>query len=262
MTTIEQEPLLQGLREVGLNRYEALVYLGLVTDRNAKVTEISKRTGVPQPKVYQALDSLVDKGFCALGTDSINRYRPVDPDVAVSGHIRKLGEQQEAARDLAQGLTELLTSGEGQDLWAPPLEILKGIRQINPILKGKLDEAAEEVLFLGQGPIVSAIDIPRALQRASQRGVSTRLIYEASYLQRSQEHAPEEVELYRNMPGAKRVSGELPSKLVLIDRKQAFVSVAPAPDASFLIMVLRHPGLVRHFLASFEYYWAKSEPLA
>ena len=30
---------------------------------------IARRTGVPQPKVYQALDSLVEKGFCAVGAD-------------------------------------------------------------------------------------------------------------------------------------------------------------------------------------------------
>ena len=79
MEGAKTESLIANLRQVGLSRYEASVYLGLVCDQTARVAEISRRTGVPQPKVYQALESLIEKGCCSLavevakGTGQIHR---------------------------------------------------------------------------------------------------------------------------------------------------------------------------------------------
>src|SRR4030095_16323117 len=101
------EQLLDRLRKAGLSRYESLVYLGFVQDRNARVVEIARRTGVPQPKVYQALDSLVEKGFCALGADAVNRYRPIDPSLAFQGQIARLAAQASDVQGLAKELGEL-----------------------------------------------------------------------------------------------------------------------------------------------------------
>ena len=120
----DQETLLAGLREAGLSRYEANVYFGLITDQTARVSEISKRTGVPQPKVYQALDSLVDKGFCAVGSDAVNRYRPLQPRVAMQAHLNRLEQQEKQALALSDELEAMRLEGMGQELWAPPIEIV------------------------------------------------------------------------------------------------------------------------------------------
>ena len=130
----QQEALLAGLRRVGLSRYEAAVYLGLVLDQTARVAEISRRTGVPPPKVYQALDALVEKGFCAVGSGAVNRYRPISPRDALSHHISRLKDEEGAAKDLAGELEGIYESGAGRELWAPPIEIVKGVAQIRRLL--------------------------------------------------------------------------------------------------------------------------------
>src|SRR6185503_1900918 len=103
---LQDDPRLERLRRAGLSRYESLVYLGLVQDRNARVVEIARRTGVPQPKVYQALDSLVEKGYCAIGADAVNRYRPVDPALAFQTQIARLAAQQADVVGLSKELGE------------------------------------------------------------------------------------------------------------------------------------------------------------
>src|SRR5215510_1011019 len=100
----QDDARLERLRRAGLSRYESLVYLGLVQDRNARVVEIARRTGVPQPKVYQALDSLVEKGFCAVGADGINRYRPVDPKLALEAEVKRIAQQEADVKALAEEL--------------------------------------------------------------------------------------------------------------------------------------------------------------
>ena len=255
----DPQGLLTGLREVGLSRYEAAVYLGLVTDRRARVTEISRRTGVPQPKVYQALDSLVEKGYCTLGSDSVNRYQPVAPEVAMAAHIARLQKEQEETRRLSRSLDALLKEGEGQELWAPPVEIVKGVRQISQMMVQRIQSAREEILFFGKSPIVKAREIAQSLADAGTSGIRLRLLYEASYLE--QKDAPEEVALYRSMKGEKRVAPTLPTKLVILDKNIALVSIASSGGSGLLMLVLRHAGLMTHFVSSFEEYWKAGRPL-
>src|SRR5262245_58660471 len=141
-------------RRAGLSRYEALVYLGLVQDRNARVVEISRRTGVPQPKVYQALDALVEKGFCALGADAVNRYRPIDPQLALHGELERLGALRTDLVGLSEDLGELYRSGVNEQRWAPPIEIVKGLPQIRSLLVEQVGKAQAELLYFGQSPQV------------------------------------------------------------------------------------------------------------
>ena len=117
------------------------MYLGLVQDRNARVVEIARRTGVPQPKVYQALDSLVEKGFCAIGADAVNRYRPIDPALAFQAQVARLAAQQTEVQGLSQELGELYRSGAAEQRWAPPIEIVKGLPQIRALLVEQVHQA-------------------------------------------------------------------------------------------------------------------------
>lgn len=257
------EVLLEGLRRCGLNSYESAVYLGLVTDQDAKVAEISKRTGVPQPKVYQALDALVEKGFCALGADAIHRYRPIPPRIALGGHVEDLRRQEEQAGRLATLLEGLLQRGKGKELWAPPVELVKGVRQIARLLVERIDAAQSEILAFCKAPQVPAIEIAQALRRAADRGVALRLLSDGAYYD-SDEAQEEQIELYRSMPAEKREAEQVATKLMVVDDQVALVSVsrpATVRAEDFMVLVLRQDGLVQHFLASFQRAWESAKPI-
>jgi sugar-specific transcriptional regulator TrmB len=260
MESPEREPLLAGLREVGLNRYEAAVYLGLVTDQNAKVSEISKRTGVPQPKVYQALDGLVDKGFCTLGPEARNKYRPLSPRQAIEGYVGRLRGQEKAAVTLSGDLENLYQAGQGHDLWAPPIEIVKGLGHIQRFLVEQVGAAREEILFFGKGPHVPARDATQAIFDAGQRGVRLRMVYESAFLRSPKDR--EEIDLYRAVGGEKRETSALPSKLLVVDGSLSVTSIQHQKDGSFLALILRAPELVGNQVASFEYHFERARALS
>src|SRR5262245_19044532 len=169
------------LRQAGLSRYEALVYLGLVQDRNARVVEVARRTGVPQPKVYQALNALVEKGFCAVGCDAVNRYRPVEPRQALDAQRHRLDSQQAELQALATELDDLYRSGAEEQRWAPPVEIVKGLPQIRSLLVERVRLARSEILYFGQAPQFPARDVAQALWDRAQAGLRVRLIFEEGY---------------------------------------------------------------------------------
>jgi sugar-specific transcriptional regulator TrmB len=251
--------LLERLRRAGLSRYEALVYLGLVQDRNARVVEIARRTGVPQPKVYQALDSLVEKGFCAVGADAVNRYRPIEPALALEAELKKLGEQQLEVQALAKELGELYRSGAEEQRWAPPIEIVKGLPQIRDLLVAQVRQARTEVLYFGQSPQVPALEVAKSLWERAEAGVRLRLVFDEHYFDGGDERV-EEDDLLRKVKGEKRRIAKLPSKLIVVDRATALLSVSKPGSEGFLVLVLRQEGLTAHALASFEHVWARATP--
>jgi len=251
------QPLLDRLRHAGLSRYESLVYLGLVQDRNARVVEIARRTGVPQPKVYQALDSLVEKGFCAVGHDAVNRYRPIEPTLALDTRLKQLGREQSDLRALGEELGRIYTSGKGEERWAPPIEILKGLPQILALLSDRVRAARSEVLYLGQGPQVPAREVTQALWERARDGVRVRMVLEDGYFDRGEERG-EEDDLLRTLPAERRFLPELPSKMILVDGSLALLSVARQGSEGLVLLVIRQPGLVQHFLGSFEALWERA----
>jgi sugar-specific transcriptional regulator TrmB len=253
----QDDSRLERLRRAGLSRYESLVYLGLVQDRNARVVEIARRTGVPQPKVYQALDSLVEKGFCALGADAVNRYRPIDPAQAFQAQLARLAAQQTDVRELARELGELYESGAGEQRWAPPIEIVKGMAQIRALLVDVVRQARTEILYFGQSPQVPALELAQALWERAEAGVRLRLVFDERYFDGAAERR-EEDDLLRKVRAERRRTAALPTKLVVVDQSTALVSVSKPGSEGFLLLVLRQEGLAAHCVASFEHVWAQA----
>ena len=252
------DALLERLRAVGLSRYEASVYLGLVTDQNAKVTEISKRTGVPQPKVYQALDSLVEKGFCSIGSDLVNRYRPLPPAQAFEARLAMLAEQRAETMALTGDLEQLLEEGLGRDLWAPPVEIIKGLAQVVSYLTQRIREAAHTIDYFGKLPQVPAPELSGAIEERAKAGVRVRILAERGYLE-SDDVGAGENDSFRSAAGELRVVDSLPSKMIVLDVGSALLSISRPDAETFLMIVFRHQGLVDHFMASFERSWESAD---
>lgn len=252
------DPLLERLRNAGLSRYEALVYLGLVHDRNARVVEIARRTGVPQPKVYQALDSLVEKGFCAVGADSVNRYRPIDPKLALEAEVKRLADRGSDVRALAGELGTVYRSGLEEQRWAPPIEIVKGLPQIRTLLADQLRHARTEILYFGQSPQIPALEVAQTLWERAQAGVKVRMLVDDRYFDAPNQQRSEEEDLLRKVKAERRKLPQLPSKMIVIDQATALLSVTKPGTEGFLVLALRQEGLAAHCLASFEHYWAKA----
>jgi len=255
--------MLESLRNVGLNRYEASVYLGLLTDQTARVAEISRRTGVPQPKVYQALDALVEKGFCSIGSDSVNKYRPISPRVAIEGTVASLKRQEAEALTLADELEVLRIAGKGQELWAPPIEIVKGTRQIVELVTDRVQSASEEILFMGRKPQIPSLEMAQVMFDKAASGCHVRLLLEKDYMQpvAGSEESEKEVDLFRSIQAEVREADELPTKVLIVDGSIALLSISRRGGDNFLVLALRQKGFVGHILASFQFHWERARPV-
>ena len=190
-----------------------------------------------------------------MGPDVVNRYRALPPEVAIAGFIEGLHEAEEHATGLVTELTELQEQGEGEDLWAPPFEIVKGSRQVNLIVLERIEAATEMIRFFAKAPALPSAEVREALVRAFGRGVEMRCVYEQPYL--DQDGVTDDILAMRALGIEDRIVDELPTKMVLFDERSAMNSISTQRGEGFMALVLRHRGLVKHMLASFEHQWGR-----
>lgn len=100
------------LTQLGFSLYEARTYVGLLMSEGATGYSVANDTGVPQPKVYETLRRLVDRGAAILTGEKPARYTAVPPTVLLSALEKDFGAKVEAARRSLETLPER-TSREG-----------------------------------------------------------------------------------------------------------------------------------------------------
>ncbi|MEV6342989.1 helix-turn-helix domain-containing protein [Actinoplanes sp. NPDC051851] len=109
------ERLVANLRDLGFSTYEARCYAGLLGGGPQTGYAVAKSTGVPQPKVYEALRKLVTRGAARQLTGVPTRFVAERPDVLfdrmADEYAASIADARDASGQLAAvppGLVELL----------------------------------------------------------------------------------------------------------------------------------------------------------
>src|SRR3984885_706906 len=121
VTSVDYQLNWRKLQQVGLNAYEARSYLVLVGHPRFKALELAARAHVPRQKIYEVLDSLVEKGFARVIQDRTKLFSAVPPDQALPAYLARrthaleaeLAEQSKVASGLLTDLMSAYTEGQG-----------------------------------------------------------------------------------------------------------------------------------------------------
>src|SRR5260370_3783343 len=102
------------LQQLGLNAYESRSYLVLLGHPKFKALELAARAHVPRQKIYEVLDSLVEKGFAQVVQEKTKLFSAVEPDLAIPSYLSRRRQTMEHQltdqRRLASGLMDDLKS--------------------------------------------------------------------------------------------------------------------------------------------------------
>ena len=77
------------LQQIGLNAYEARSYLVLVGHPRFKALELAARSHVPRQKIYEVLDSLIEKGFAQVVQEKTKLFSAVEPSLAIPSYLAR-----------------------------------------------------------------------------------------------------------------------------------------------------------------------------
>ncbi len=89
--------LLESLKSLGLTKYEALVYIGLLQVTGATATEVHEISGVPRASVYPVLDRLAQKELVSVSHTTPKRFDAIPPARGIENMMRRIEEDAEKA---------------------------------------------------------------------------------------------------------------------------------------------------------------------
>lgn len=274
-------------KELGLGTNEAKSYISLLERDTMSVAEIARHAKIPRANAYEALETLLAKGFCVSRPGKIRQYSALDPellyekatqliDYHFEGEIRKVRDQQEqilqekkAARDrlanLARELKPLYHSSRSNLNPMDYIEIIKDSFLIHKRFIELIGEAKKEVLIFSKAPYTGPKEVLKEQTEKQSEplklGVTIKTIYEIPTNQEELSWWYDDIVQSVKMGEKARVIKELPMKLVVVDEE---VVMLPMEDpvstgTSFTAQIIRHRGLARTLRLSFDSLWDLAE---
>lgn len=261
----EYEKYWRRLQQVGLNAYEARSYLVLVGHPRFKALELAARARVPRQKIYEVLDSLVEKGFAQVVQEKTKLFSAVEPGLAIPAYLERLKETLEQqiedhrrhGHSLAVELREAYAEGQGGRGTLDYLRIVNDPGQTAVHYRSMLASVGVSYVEFSRPPYaVDPLD-ERLVKEAAARGVECRILIEAAHI--DEEHRLR-FEDYRAVGIEVRKVESLPMKLALFDGKQGLVALLDPviTRPAWTSVVFDHEGFGEAMQGLFEQWWKKA----
>ena len=255
----------QRLQALGLNAYEARAYLVLLGHPRFKALELAARAHVPRQKIYEVLDSLVEKGFACVIQDRTKLFSAIAPDQALPSYLGRrahaleaeLAEQNKAASDLLSDLTTAYTEGQGGSGTLDFLRIVNDPGQTAIQFRRMLSESRAEYLEFSRPPYaVDPLDAEQILEACS-RGVRCRLIVEHDTLDAAHQRFLAD---YETAGVSIRQIEKVPMKMAVMDGCRGLLALVDTviTKPTWTAVVFEHRGMAEAMTSLFEDYWRRA----
>jgi sugar-specific transcriptional regulator TrmB len=259
----------QRLQSLGLTAYEARSYLVLVGHPQFKALELAARARVPRQKIYEVLDSLVEKGFARVVQDRTKLFSAISPDQAVASYLARrakemelqLADQTKGAQEMVQELMTAYTEGQGGRGTLDFLRIINDPLQAALQFRRLLSEAQSQYLEFSRPPYaVDPLDAAQVIQ-ARRRGILCRILVEHGTLDAEHERFLSE---YSAAGVEVRDIEKVPLKMAVIDGRRGLLALLDPviTKPAWTSVVFEHEGLAEAMTALFENYWNRGKAVA
>lgn len=256
------------LQQLGLNAYESRSYLVLLGHPRFKALELAARAHVPRQKIYEVLDSLVEKGFAQVVQEKTKLFSGVDPTLAVPSYLTRkrqtieheLTDQSRIAAGVVDDLKAAFPEPRSGRGTLDFLRIVTEPAQTAAEYRNMLAKVTTEYLEFSRPPYaVDPLD-EKLVKQARMGGVACRLLLESGALddihrQKMIEYAAAGVEI--------RQAAALPMKLALFDGARGMIALLDpvVSRPTWAAVVFDHAGMGEAMKGLFEEHWRRGEQL-
>src|SRR5262245_27741756 len=256
------------LQQLGLNAYESRSYLVLLGHPRFKALELAARAHVPRQKIYEVLDSLVEKGFAQVVQEKTKLFSAVEPSLAIPAYLarkrqaleQELTDNVRAGSGLIDDLSNLYSEGQGGRGTLDFLRIVTEPAQTAAEYRRMLSEVKTEYLEISRPPYAVDPLEERLVKQAGQTGVACRLLLESASLddvhrQRLTEYMAAGVEV--------RIVDSLPMKLAVFDGQHGMIALLDPviTRPTWTAVVFHHEGMGAAMKGLFEDNWRRGRSL-
>ena len=256
------------LQQIGLNAYESRAYLVLIGHPRFKALEVAGPARIPRQKIYEVLDSLVEKGFVRVVQGKAKQFSAVKPRLALQSFLTRKRETYEREWQGRQELATVLTADlagvfrDGNRGQGPLnyLRIVAHTGQIAEEYRTFLSGTTEEYLEFARPPYaVDPIQEPMVRQLL-ENGTPCRLLYASLGLEEEQ---LSQLQLLEKARAKVRLVEDLPMKLALFDNYQGMISLDDpvVSQPRITALVFEHTQLASAMHSLFDDFWSRGTEL-
>ena len=260
---MEREEVLELLRNVGLSEYESKAYVSLVFLGPSKANEISQESSIPQSKIYDVLDQLMNKQLVEVFEGRPKEFKAIAPEVAFKFFLEQKEKEFIDLKDRLNSVAKLLKSIK------PKEEVIGGIWSI----KGKkwqeffdktseMVERSEKYVYGVTRDYSFSTQLSKVIRSAIKKGVKVRVIGMEK---------PNEISSYRakwykdNGVEVKVFETKIHPRIVLIDGKEILLRLDHNPTKrnkfKFNSIWSNDVSLVKVIDNYVKSLWEKADPL-
>lgn len=264
---MQYDEFLQGLINLGLSEREAKIYLALLSKRNATATDLQKLSGLRQNIVYETAGNLVRQGYCRERKVGRRRiFEAVDPQIALSSHLRRLESHLDDTHSLVTKLSDQLAKSSEVVEPLDYIEVLHGRENTHYHYMQLLRNAQKEMVGFVRAPFAFD-DRKKGEEQIKEnfaffaRGGDARWIYEFNF--------PEEDWIIKGLiegqkrGGHFRISESLPLKMAIFDQREVLIIKKSSVNMSdeMINVLIKNADIAGAFYILFEFFWNHSMDL-
>ena len=225
------ERLWPRLQQLGLNAYEARTYVVLLGHPRFKAMEAAAHANVPRQKIYEVLDSLLEKGFAEVLQEKTKSFSAVEPTIAIPSYLSRkerdfaeqLRESRVQAADVVRDLEALCENGIAERGNLDYVRLFNETAQTAVHFRQMLESAQREYVEFARPPYAVDPLEEQLVKQACARGLRIRLLIEEH--QDIGEHYRDRLRDYAEAGVEIREAAELPMKLALFDGQRGILAL-------------------------------------
>ncbi len=250
--------------DVGLTPYEARAYVAILHNGPLSPTGVNQKSGIPRPRTYDALNSLVGKGLLVEQPGKPSKYLAVDPQIGLmklmEGFEKEISRQLEKQRDAVKSLVSVLSESYANVGDKKLDDDIVWVTRKDSALVAKYSEAIRNLK--DELIMVTALETPpdkeilRAVKDALKRKITSRVIRPITSGW-SLKDIKQYLELITLGDDIRQLDYDGLS-FAIFDRKEIVLWLPPHPSRATIW--IRLPLLAEVLLDHFDSLWEKGEP--
>ncbi|MCL5665579.1 MAG: TrmB family transcriptional regulator [Candidatus Thermoplasmatota archaeon] len=234
---MENDDIFNGLKRFNLSNYEIKAYSCLLLEGPLTATEVIKRSGIPQPRIYDVFSSLQRRGLVSSSSGLKKLYQAVSPYDALRKEVDSLSNY------LTQLDSYVSEHKNEREVKSPNIWIVDSMRRTSSLIESSIKKASHEII--ASVPYKRLGIIMPWLKDAHSRGVTSALVLF--------DDVPESmIESLSKISVIKRRTGS-PPEILLIDRTKVMVNVGSMIEGEDYSLWMEESEIV-HIVTYYFYY--------
>lgn len=264
--TEDKEKLIELLNEeLGLTPYESKAYIALLSHGPLSPQGVNQKSGIPRPRTYDVLNSLVGKGLLMEQPGRPRMYAAVDPQVGLEKMmmelerkmLRQLEEKRKTAERLSSSLSKLHDKSrevavEEERVWVTRRDSAFIARYCEAIRN-----VEEEFVVATPATGPPEKEVLEAVKHALKKNKTVRVIRQIT-----PQWTREELDRYEELI---RLGDQVRClkydglRFAVVDKKDTVLVLPPEGGYQFAVW-MRLPSLTDILYEHFESLWRKGQP--